>query len=74
LAANELSITEICLAVGFQSLGSFSQLFHKLVGVSPTDYRARHLDRQANPQKYIPNCFLFMSGLTHSLADPHQSN
>lgn len=74
LASSQLSVTEVCLAVGFQSLGSFSQLFHKLVGLPPTDYRARVLDRQTHPQKYIPNCFLFMAGLDHPLAKDQLAN
>jgi AraC family transcriptional regulator len=41
LAVTELSVTEICFAVGFQSLGSFSSLFQRRVGLSPTQFRAR---------------------------------
>ncbi|RAG64390.1 AraC family transcriptional regulator [Burkholderia multivorans] len=36
----DLSITEICFAVGFSSLGTFSTRFRELVGVSPREYRA----------------------------------
>ena len=39
LADRELPVTEICLAVGFESLGSFSTLFRKRFGVSPSEYR-----------------------------------
>ncbi len=75
LATSELSVTEVCLTVGFQSLGSFSLLFHKLAGQAPTDYRARIQDQRANPLRYIPNCFLFMAGIPHPLAkiDPTAS-
>jgi AraC-like DNA-binding protein len=41
LRAEELTVTEVCLAVGFTSLGSFSTQFRRFVGVSPSDYRAR---------------------------------
>src|SRR3712207_1934598 len=41
LRAGELSVTEVCLAVGFTSLGSFSNAFRRYVGVSPTAYRER---------------------------------
>jgi AraC-like DNA-binding protein len=41
LRAGELSVTEVCLAVGFTSLGSFSTQFRRFVGESPTAYRAR---------------------------------
>lgn len=41
LRADELSVTDVCLAVGFTSLGSFSTQFRRFVGVSPSAYRAR---------------------------------
>jgi AraC family transcriptional regulator len=41
LARSELSVIEVCLAVGFESPGSFSTLFTKQFGVSPTEYRRR---------------------------------
>jgi AraC-like DNA-binding protein len=34
------TVTDICLEVGFQSLGSFSAVFHRVAGMSPTAYRA----------------------------------
>jgi transcriptional regulator GlxA family with amidase domain len=34
-------VTEICLAVGFTSLGTFSRTFRDVVGLSPTAYRKR---------------------------------
>jgi AraC-like DNA-binding protein len=37
----ELSVTDVCVAVGFSSLGSFSTQFRRFVGVSPTTYRER---------------------------------
>jgi AraC-like DNA-binding protein len=41
LRAGELSVTEVCLEVGFASLGSFSTQFRRFVGESPTAYRDR---------------------------------
>jgi AraC-like DNA-binding protein len=41
LAGGEYSVTEACLEVGFASLGSFSTLFLKRVGESPSVYRRR---------------------------------
>jgi len=64
LAESSLSITEICFAVGFESLGSFSTLFHKTVGWSPSIYRARALEQQRNPYKFIPGCVCTMYRLT----------
>jgi AraC family transcriptional regulator len=39
LERTELPVTEICLQVGFSSLGSFSHLFTRRVGLSPVAYR-----------------------------------
>jgi AraC-like DNA-binding protein len=41
LKTTDLSVSEICLAVGFQSLGSFSWLFKRRCGLSPEAFR-RH--------------------------------
>ncbi|WP_211367712.1 helix-turn-helix transcriptional regulator [Streptomyces sedi] len=41
LRRGDLSVTEVCFAVGCTSLGSFSSRFTALVGVSPSAYRAR---------------------------------
>ena len=45
------SVTEICLDVGFASLGTFSRTFTRIVGETPSAYRER-----ADP-KPVPNCF-----------------
>src|SRR5262245_17935595 len=41
LVNGERSVTEICMEVGFSSHGSFSTLFARRVGVSPSEYRRR---------------------------------
>src|SRR2546422_9324745 len=41
LSSNELRVTDVCFEVGFQSLGSFSTLFHRYVGHAPITYRQR---------------------------------
>ena len=60
LRSANLTVTEICVLVGFSSLGSFSSRFHELVGESPTAYRRRYAEAGA-PR--IPGCFLFMRGI-----------
>jgi AraC-like DNA-binding protein len=40
LRGGELSVTEVCMAVGCTSLGSFSARFTELVGQTPTSYRS----------------------------------
>jgi AraC-like DNA-binding protein len=63
LAESEFTVTEICFQVGFESLGSFSTLFHKVVGWSPSIYRARAWEMRRNPLKFIPNCYVIMHGI-----------
>ena len=41
LRRGDLTVTEVCMAVGCTSLGSFSARFTELVGETPTAYRAR---------------------------------
>ncbi len=60
LRAANLTVTEVCMLVGFSSLGSFSARFRDLVGESPTAYRDRWA-RTGGPR--IPGCFLFMNGV-----------
>ncbi len=35
------SVTDICMEVGFGSLGTFSRTFHDIVGETPSEYRER---------------------------------
>ena len=70
LAESELTVTEICFEVGFESLGSFSTLFHKVVGWSPSIYRARAWEMRKNPLKFIPNCYVIMHGI--QVSDPEE--
>jgi AraC-like DNA-binding protein len=51
LRATDRSVTDICLDVGFNSLGTFSRSFLAIVGESPTAYRER------GPINAVPNCF-----------------
>jgi transcriptional regulator GlxA family with amidase domain len=44
LRRGDLSVTDVCFAVGCTSLGSFSTRFTELVGESPSMYRARNHD------------------------------
>jgi AraC-like DNA-binding protein len=60
LRAANLTVTEICMLVGFASLGSFSARFTSLVGESPTAYRSRWAARGG---PYVPGCYLFLRGV-----------
>jgi AraC-like DNA-binding protein len=52
LRRGDLSVTEVCFAVGCSSLGTFSTRFTELVGVSPSTYRRRPADALAG----MPPC------------------
>lgn len=52
LRRGDLSVTEVCLAVGGTSLGSFSTRFAEVVGESPSAYRGR--DHSAGAE--VPAC------------------
>src|SRR4051795_5837693 len=57
LRATNLTVTEVCPAVGFSSLGSFSSRFRSVVGESPSDFQSRYA---ATGAPHIPGCVLFM--------------
>jgi AraC-like DNA-binding protein len=67
LARGEHSVTDTCLEVGFTSLGSFSTLFRRHVGASPSDYRraARALIVVPGeiPRVLVPGCLTLMGAL-----------
>jgi AraC-like DNA-binding protein len=62
LADDQLSVTEICNTVGFESIGSFSVLFKKEIGYAPLYYRHQARERQEQtrqqPRSFIPQCFI----------------
>ncbi|MBB5076070.1 helix-turn-helix transcriptional regulator [Nonomuraea endophytica] len=52
LRRGDLSVTDVCFAVGCSSLGTFSTRFSELVGMSPSTYRRL----AANDAEGIPAC------------------
>jgi AraC-like DNA-binding protein len=61
LTVSGRSVTEICFDLGFSSLGSFSTLFHRRVGMSPAEFR-RQVRAWVSvpghqPWAFIPFCF-----------------
>ena len=52
LRTTDRSVTDICFAVGFASLGTFSHTFRAIVGRSPSAFR-----QQAPKPDPVPNCF-----------------
>ena len=61
-----LSVSEVCYAVGFESLSSFSGLFKRIAGITPSDYLARQQKVKAqmvkSPLTFIPGCFAERNG------------
>lgn len=52
LRYGHMSVTDVCMAVGFTSLGSFSSTFTRLVGEPPSVYKARDHSRLTR----VPPC------------------
>ena len=65
LRSTNLTVTEVCHAVGFSSLGSFSSRFRQLVGETPSEFQRRYA---ADGAPRIPGCFIFMWGLAERSA------
>ena len=59
LRATNLSVTEVCHAVGFTSLGSFSSRFKEITGETPRQFQQRWGARAPR----IPGCYVLMWGL-----------
>ncbi len=57
LRTADLSVTEICTLVGFTSLGSFSSSFKKQTGLTPSEYRARHVGQGS---ALVPGCYALL--------------
>ena len=68
LLATDTSITGICMEAGFSSLGTFSYVFARRVGMTPTCYRQKFRPLMKlpgeMPSELIPGCFSLMSGPT----------
>jgi AraC-like DNA-binding protein len=64
LARGDHSVTDVCMEVGFSSLGSFSDLFSRRVGMPPSAYRRRARSMVAMPgalpKELFPGCLALM--------------
>ncbi len=67
LILSDQSVTNACMTVGFSSLGSFSALFTRHVGVSPSAWRRRHRlapgAARRMPAELIPGCLSLMGAI-----------
>lgn len=66
LARDGLPVTDVCFAVGYESLGSFSSRFRALVGYTPSEYQRSVRRHFAVPAlaiyRFVPNCFVQFFG------------
>jgi AraC-like DNA-binding protein len=70
LATGDYSVTDVCMEVGFSSLGSFSVLFTRRMGETPSAYQRRMRPLVAVPgivsQHLTPGCLTLMGHLPPS--------
>ena len=70
LATGQQSVTEVCMEVGFSSLGSFSVLFTRRVGETPSAYQRRMRPMVTVPglvpRELTPGCLPLMGRLPHT--------
>jgi AraC-like DNA-binding protein len=61
LLMENLTVTQVCFAVGFDSVGSFAGLFKRRVGETPSAYQLYQHQRKAEtiqvPLRFIPGVF-----------------
>lgn len=64
LKTSDLSVSEVCLEVGFESLSSFSAWFLREVGLPPSHYRKHARSLVYIPSIYrtvfVPSCYVLM--------------
>ncbi len=62
LLSENKGVTDVCNAIGFESIGSFSILFKKEIGFAPQYYRniayKKKMEQSAQPKIAIPHCFI----------------
>ena len=68
LLQNEISVSDVCFAVGFDSISSFTALFKRYTKLSPSEYSRQLKKRKEQikraPLQFIPTCFAEQKGWT----------
>src|SRR5258706_4275848 len=66
LLRENISVTDVCFSVGFDSVSSFSGLFKKATGFTPSKFQKKqHLIKSEiknAPMKFVPHCFAEAKG------------
>jgi AraC-like DNA-binding protein len=70
LLQQDKSVSEVCFLVGFDSVSTFSGLFTKYVGKTPSEFlsskKLRKKEIQSKPLTFVPKCYAFMHGWTEN--------
>ncbi len=66
LRTTDLAVTDVCLSVGYTSLGTFSRLFSAVVGMSPSQYA------RGGPPLPVPGCFVMRWTRPSSFTHPRE--
>jgi len=65
LLANK-AVSEVCFAVGFESISSFGSLFKRIVGITPSAFLEKQQQMKIQiletPLKFVPGCFVYQNG------------
>jgi AraC-like DNA-binding protein len=73
LLRQNVSISQVCINVGFQSFSSFAILFKKQSGVPPSIYQRHYLQHFQSivqrPLYFIPGCFAEKKGWKKAISD-----
>jgi len=68
LLRTDIPVSEACYAVGFESLSTFSGLFKRIVGLTPSNYLLQQqtikTQNLKTPLKFVPGCFAEKKGWT----------
>jgi AraC-like DNA-binding protein len=66
LLKSEVTVTDVCYLVGFDSISSFSGLFSKAVGIPPSEYLSQQKQTKEKiakePLAFVPGCYAFQHG------------
>jgi hypothetical protein len=77
LALSDRSVTDVCMDVGFISLGSFSDLFARRVGLPPSAYRRQVRSMMPAPgtlpDEMIPGCLTLMGAAFATFEKPRDA-
>ena len=72
LLASGMPAAQVCYAVGFESVSSFSGLFKRMSGQTPSAYQLHQRQKIAAvtkaPLNFIPNCFAEKNGWVEGIA------